>query len=395
MWQEHRRAHAAIHHHVLHGRYEVPRAPGEGAARLKDEPQAGMAGAEPVQQVDQLLAVVFGMGHQVAAAHVEPGDAVEPAAEMRLDRFERPAQMLGARLAEHVEVQALDSLGQLAELRRRHAEARTRHTRIIEVGFHGRILRIDPQSARYALRAGPRAEALVLRHRIEGDVVAAPHDLPEIAVGIDRSVGVGRTSVLLEHEARLGGRAGRGSVGVTGQFGENTPHGARLERHDDFGARPAAHLVDLRQIGVEQLFVQHVAGRRDLLKIDHRKCIILMCKIKKIRPKAPDIASLFAQNRYLYVPIGNPHNRRTRNPAPRPDRRQPIREGTLPPTDRKAQEIRTIAPAISARSRRRPAARGRNFIFEHSDEKDFSYHIFLQSADYEPYIFIYSKKTEN
>ncbi len=240
-----------------------------------------MAGAEPVQQVDQLLAVVFGMGHQVAAAHVEPGDAVEPAAEMRLDRFERPAQMLGARLAEHVEVQALDSLGQLAELRRRHAEARTRHARIVEVGFHGRILRIDPQSARYALRAGPRAEALVLRHRIEGDVVAAPHDLPEIAVGIDRSVGVGRTSVLLEHEARLGGRAGRGSVGVTGQFGENTPHGACLERHDDFGARPAAHLVDLRQIGVEQLFVQHVAGRRDLLKIDHRKCIILMCKIKK------------------------------------------------------------------------------------------------------------------
>ena len=55
-----------------------------------------------------------------------------------------------------------------------------------------------------------------------------------------------------------------------------------------------------------------------------------MCKIKKIRPKAPDIASLFAQNRYLYVPIGNPPNRRTRNPAPQPDRRQPIREGTPP-----------------------------------------------------------------
>jgi hypothetical protein len=34
------------------------------------------------------------------------------------------------------------------------------------------------------------------------------------------------------------------------------------------------------------------------------------------------------------------------------------------------------------------------FIFERSDDKDSSDHIFLQSADYEPYIFLYSKKIE-
>ena len=233
---EHRRMHAGIFDDVLDRRDEAARPPGEGAARFEDQPQAGMAGLEIAQQGDQLVAVVFGVGHQVPAAHVEPPDPVEVLPEMLFDGFQRQLQVVRARLAQHVEVQPVDPGGKIVQFIGRNAEARAGDTRVIKVGLHGRILRVDAQAARNAAQQRHRPEALELRDRVEGDMVAATEYLVDIAVGIDGSVGVRRLAVLLEYKLRFGGGTRRGTVGMACQLGENAPHGAGLQGYDNFGA---------------------------------------------------------------------------------------------------------------------------------------------------------------
>ena len=105
---------------------------------------------------------------------------------------------------------------------------------------------------------------------IEGDMVAAAKYLFDIAVGIDRGVGMGGAAELLENKTRFGGGRSRRAVAVAGQFGKDAPHGAGLQRHDDLRARRAAHAVDDRQIAVERRFVEQVTGRRYFGKNDHR-----------------------------------------------------------------------------------------------------------------------------
>jgi len=68
--------------------------------------------------------VVFGVGHQVPAAHVEPPDPVEILPEMLFDGFQRQLQVVRARLAQHVEVQPVDPGGKIVQFIGRNAEAR-------------------------------------------------------------------------------------------------------------------------------------------------------------------------------------------------------------------------------------------------------------------------------
>ena len=232
-----------------------------------------MARAVLAEQGDQLVAVVLGVGHQMPAAHVEPLHPVEALPEAKLHGLQRLAQVLGARFAQHVEVQSLDPLGQTAQLREplgRDAQPRAGHAGIVQIGLDGRIERIDAQSARQPVDERTLAEPFVLREGVERDVVAACDDLVDVAVGVYRRIGVGRTAELLADEARFGGGTGRGPVGVFRQLGEDAPHGAGLQRHDDLRARRAAHAVDDRQIAVERRFVEQVTGRRYFGKIDHR-----------------------------------------------------------------------------------------------------------------------------
>ena len=265
-----------------------------------------MARLEVAQQGDQRVAVVPRGGHQVAAAHVEPLHAVEVLAEVALDGFECQAQVLGTRLAQHVEVQPFDAAGQTAvrrQLRGRDAEARTDHTRVIEVRLDGRVPGIDAQAARNAAQNGHRRETLVLRQGVESDMVAAAQNLLDVAVRVDGGVGVRHASELLEHEACLGGRGGGGTVGMAGQFGENAPHGAGLQGDDDLGARLAAHAVDQGEIRVEQPLVKHVTGRRHGLEIDHRDAFIQNgYKINNFVANRVPRASEIRINTHLYLP---------------------------------------------------------------------------------------------
>ena len=267
---EHRRMHAGIFDDVLDRRDEAARPPGEGAARFEDQPQAGMAGLEIAQQGNQLVAVVFGVGHQVPAAHVEPPDPVEILPEMLFDGFQRQPQVVRARLAQHVEVQPVDPGGKIVQFIGRNAETRAGDTRVIKVGLHGRILWVDAQAARNAAQQRHRPETPELRDRVEGDMVAATEYLVDIAVGIDGSVGVRRLAVLLEYKPRFGGGTRRGTVGMACQLGENAPHGAGLQGYDNFGARLAAHAVDHGQIAIQQRLVEDVAWRRQLQEVNHR-----------------------------------------------------------------------------------------------------------------------------
>ena len=229
-----------------------------------------MAGLELPEQRDQLVAVVLGVRHQVAAAHIEPFDPVEVLVEVFFDGFERQPQVVRTRLAEHVEMQTVDSRRQLLQEVGRNAQTRTRNAGVVEVGLDGRILGIDTQSARNAAQQGHRSETLELGDGIEGDMVAAAKYLFDIAVGIDRGVGMGGAAELLENKTRFGGGRGRRAVAVAGQFGKDAPHGAGLQSHDNFSARFAAHTVDYRQITVQQLFVEDVTRRRQFQEVNHR-----------------------------------------------------------------------------------------------------------------------------
>lgn len=60
----------------------------------------------------RLVAIVILVGHKVSAAHIEPFDPVEETTETLFDGIERQAQMFGAGLAQHVEMQSFHPGGQ-------------------------------------------------------------------------------------------------------------------------------------------------------------------------------------------------------------------------------------------------------------------------------------------
>ena len=202
------------------------------------------------------------MGHKVSAAHIEPFDPVEETTETLFDGIERQAQMFGAGLAQHVEMQSFHPGGQLLQLPGGNTQPRTGHARVIEIGFYRRIAGVDPQAARNTAQQGHLSEPFELRNGIEGDVIAAIENLFDIPVGIYRSVRMRRTAELLENQPRLGQRRSGGSVGMLRKLRENTPHGTGLQSDDHFGTALPANAVDDRQIPVEQLLIQHKAGRR-------------------------------------------------------------------------------------------------------------------------------------
>ena len=221
-----------------------------------------MFSLELLQSADQLVAIVILVGHQVSAAHIEPLDPVEEAAETLFDGIERQAQMFGAGLAQHVEMQSFDPGGQLLQLPGGNSQPRTGHTRIIKIGFYRRIAGVDPQAARNAAQQSHLSEPFELRHGIEGDVIAAIENRFDIPIGVNRCIGVRRTAELLENQPRLGQRRSGGSVGMLRKLRENTPHGTGLQSDDHFGTALPANAVDDRQIPIEQLLIQHKAGRR-------------------------------------------------------------------------------------------------------------------------------------
>ena len=259
---EHRRTHAAVLNDVLHGRNQVTRPPSEGAAGLQDQAQVRIFRLELLQNADQLVAIVILVGHKVSAAHIEPFDPVEETTETLFDGIERQAQMFGAGLAQHVEMQSFHPGGQLLQLPGRNTQPRTGHARVIEIGFYRRIAGVDPQAARNTAQQGHLSEPFELRNGIEGDVIAAIENLFDIPVGIYRSVRMRRTAELLENQPRLGQRRSGGSVGMLRKLRENTPHGTGLQSDDHFGTALPANAVDDRQIPIEQLLIQHKAGRR-------------------------------------------------------------------------------------------------------------------------------------
>ena len=189
--------------------------------------------------------------------------------------------MLRPRFAQDMEMQPLDPVGHPAlrlQLLGGHTQPRPRHAGVVEIGLDGRIARIDAQAARDSAQQRHSAEPPELPERIEGQMTAAIENLADVAIGVDRSIGVRRLAELLPHQTGLGGRTGRRPVAVLRQQGEDAPHGARLEGDDHLGARLAAHTVDHREIALQQRFVQQETGRRNPLEINHSIFGKLSCK---------------------------------------------------------------------------------------------------------------------
>ena len=165
-----------------------------------------MALMEVAEQRDQMFCVVIGACHQVAASHVEPFHLRQPLAVLRLECLEHLRQVVARRLAEGMEMQALESfrksVGQvLAHL----SEAAPRHAWIVDVGLYYAASRVYPKPGRNLLLRmlavvglHPWMEFPELGQGVEGDVAASLQKLAECVFGIDRAIGVHLVAEMLQ-----------------------------------------------------------------------------------------------------------------------------------------------------------------------------------------------------
>ena len=199
----------------------------------------------------------------MAAAHVQPTHLRQPAPEALLDGAERLHKILGRRFAEGVEVQPLDARRQsVGQLVGGDAHARSGGAGVVERRADLGIFGVDAQAARDPCAVGldHRAEALVLREGVEGDVAAAAEQLGEVGLGVGRRIGVGGGAHLVEDEARLPNGAGRGARDVFADDGEDVPQGGGFQGKDDLHAGALFDLTDEREVAAEQGFLDDVAG---------------------------------------------------------------------------------------------------------------------------------------
>ena len=241
---EHQGALAAALHDVLHRGYECACAPSEGTAGLEDYPQIGVTLTEATQSVNQQVYIVTFAGHKMTAAHIEPLNFIQQVTELPLHNLQRGNQVLGLRLTQRVEVEALNALGKFLQQLGTDAKTACGRCGVVEVRFDGRVFVVDAQTARDTIQQGPLAVALPLPERVEGYVVAVAHELLPLTLRVDGCVGVCPLAILLVDQAGLGQRACRSAVGVLAEDGKDTPHCARFEGHDNLHARLTTHTVD-------------------------------------------------------------------------------------------------------------------------------------------------------
>lgn len=252
---------AVVLHDVHDGGHERAGLPGEGRARLKDEAQAGVLAAEGLQQADEVGRVVVLPRHEVAAAEVEPLDAVEPAAELLLDVRQRVLQGVAAALAVAMAVEALYAVGQrVGQVLGQHAEARAGGAGIVEFRLYLAVFRVDAQPAGDAFGLLPVPlpdaghEAAERREGVERDVAAAPQDGVERGFLVGRGVGVGLRAEFLQRQPRLVGRGGRGVGDVFAENGECAPQGECLEGEDELHVGAPSDVLDEGEVAAQAGF---------------------------------------------------------------------------------------------------------------------------------------------
>ena len=97
--------------------------PAPGTAGLQNQLQVGISTLEGAKNLLQVPDVVALTGHQVPAAHVEPLQAGQVLAKLLLEGQQHLFQVKTCALAQGMEMEALDALGQFLQVIGQHAES--------------------------------------------------------------------------------------------------------------------------------------------------------------------------------------------------------------------------------------------------------------------------------
>ena len=148
-------------------------------------------------------------------------------------------------------------------------EPRVPAARVVEVGLHGRELRVHADAGTHSCRKGLVLEPLPLAKAVEADMVGEREDLVDFIVAVDGGEHMDFLVHLLAGEASLV-QAGCGRTGeVARDEREGTPEAVALEGADDLGAGPFLDVVQDFHVPDEPFFVQNEAGTGDLIVIEH------------------------------------------------------------------------------------------------------------------------------
>ena len=167
---------------------------------------------EIAQEANQLIFIIILMGHQMPAPHVQPFDLRKEMSETLFHSLQRTPQIFRTRLAQRMKMQTFHPLRQLLQTRNRNPQTGSRTGRIIQIRLNSRILRINPQSTRYAGTPCPLAKTVILAEGIERNMAAIPQNLIDFLRRIDRSIRMCRATVFLKNETCLCQRTGSGTV---------------------------------------------------------------------------------------------------------------------------------------------------------------------------------------
>ena len=88
--------------------------------------------AECTDQIHQMIAVIVGSGHEVAAAHIDPLEMRKQMSEIALEAFDNFFEVVACRFAQCMEVQTVDKFRKsVGEIFFSDAEAGSGKRRII------------------------------------------------------------------------------------------------------------------------------------------------------------------------------------------------------------------------------------------------------------------------
>lgn len=118
-------------------RHKRPCLPGEGAARLEDDMQVGIATMQALQDMNKVFNVIVLARHQMSATKIKPFELWEPLAELRFKVLQCMLQSRGGTFAMTMTMETLDTGWQyLGQLLRKDTKATTRGTGIVKLGLY-------------------------------------------------------------------------------------------------------------------------------------------------------------------------------------------------------------------------------------------------------------------
>ena len=249
----------AVVHDLQDARTKVPRVECNRLARLQIHLHA-VAICEPLDGLLQESNIVARLGDMVPAAEIEPLHLRKIRPELALERRDGRRQVLGALLAERVEMQTLHPAQKLgAEVLLGDAEAGEGRAGVVDAAALRGELRIDAQSD--ARMLCPARKLFQLAEGVEYDMIADGRDLVKLVLQIGRTKDMIFAPEVLVREPGFIQSARRRAAYIRRDERIEIIAGERLLREQNFTARTHLDRAQDLQIVKERVLVDDVDGR--------------------------------------------------------------------------------------------------------------------------------------